>query len=119
MRTTKLPKTPLQRLVGFEVAEETYDMLPFTAQIILDLKIEGWNDSDIARALGIPRVTCIDTFRRARYFLANSNIKRILETRVFYRETHSSVIDDSGPMDGWISNTTQFGTGHMPSRDDE
>jgi len=95
MRTTKLPKTPLQRLVGFEVAEETYDMLPFTAQIILDLKIEGWNDSDIARALNIPRVTCIDIFRRARYFLADSNMKKVLESRVYYREAHSSVLDDT------------------------
>lgn len=91
---TKLPMTPLQRVVGFDVAEETYDLLPLTAQIILDLKIEGYNDSDIARVLGIPRVTAIDMFRRARSLLAESKMKMVLESRVYYRETHYSVVDD-------------------------
>lgn len=91
---TKLPMTPLQRVVGFDVAEETYDLLPELSQVILDLKIEGWNDSDIARVLGMPRVTVIDMFRRARHFLANSKMKMILEARIYYRETHSTVVDD-------------------------
>jgi len=85
--------TPLQKLLGFDVAEEMYDQLPLTVQLILDLKIEGYNDSDIARALGMPRVTVIDMFRRSRHTLLRSKLKLILETRVYYRETHTTVLD--------------------------
>lgn len=94
MRNNSLPKTPLQTIVGFDVAEDTYDQLPFMAQLILDLRIEGWREMDIARALGIPQATVNDIFRRTRYALANSKLKMILETRVFYQETHYSVVDD-------------------------
>lgn len=93
MKTTSLQPTPLQNLLGFDVAEEVYDQLPFLVQIILDLKIEGWNDSDIARGLGMPRVTVIDTFRRARHTLIKSKLKLVLDTRVYYRETHSSIVE--------------------------
>lgn len=115
---TNLPMTPLQRIVGFDVAEETYDGLPFLTQIILDLKIEGYNDSDIARVLGMPRVTVIDTFRRARSFLANSKMKLVLETRVYYRETHASVMDNGAEFEGYSSLTSSFNNGNLPSRDE-
>jgi len=90
---SSLSMTPLQKLLGFDVAEEMYDQLPLTVQLILDLKIEGYNDSDIARALGMPRVTVIDMFRRSRHTLLRSKLKLILETRVYYRETHTTVLD--------------------------
>jgi len=97
MKNDKLEMTPLQKVVGFEVAEETYDQLPFMAQLILDLKIVGWKDSDIARCLNMPRTTVVDTFTRTRYALANSKLKMILETRVYYRETHSSSAPEEDP----------------------
>lgn len=103
---TNLPMTPLQKVVGFEVAEEVYDGLPLTAQLILDMKIEGWNDSDIARTLDMPRVTMIDTFRRARYYLANSKLKLILDTRIYYKETHTSVIDD--PREDYLNSSEGY-----------
>lgn len=91
----KLKLTPLESVLGFDVAEELYDELPFMAQLILDLKIVGYTDSDIARCLGMPRTTVVDTFRRSRTTLAMEKMKRILETRVFYMETHKSIADNS------------------------
>lgn len=86
--------TPLQRTVGFDVAEELYDMLPIKAQLILDLKIEGYNDGEIAMALEIPRTTVIYIFRKARYSLLSSKLKLILDTRLYYKETHISVMEE-------------------------
>lgn len=91
----RLSITPLQRVLGFDVAEEIYDELPFMAQIIIDLKIEGYTDSDIARCLNMPRTTVVDTFRRARNSVAMQKMKLVLETRVHYMETHRSIADTS------------------------
>lgn len=93
MRATKLPQTPLQRVVGFDVAEEIYDDLPFVSQIILDLRMEGYVMQDIADTLGLPYTTVYDTFMRARHYLANSKLKLILETRQYYKENHPIVLD--------------------------
>jgi len=83
----KLEKTPLQRVFGFEVAEETYDMLPITAQCIIDLLIEGYTQQDIADVLGIGQSTVNDTIRRIRYTLLKSKMHLILEARIHYRES--------------------------------
>jgi predicted XRE-type DNA-binding protein len=112
MKKDKLPMTPLQIVVGFDVAEETYDKLPFMAQLILDLRIEGWKEMDIARALNIPQPTVNDIFRRTRYALADSKLKMILENRVYYRETHASVKDES-------SNEDQSNRNHTPRYSDK
>jgi DNA-directed RNA polymerase specialized sigma24 family protein len=93
MRETELDRTPLQRIVGFRIAEETYDQLPFTAQIILDLKIEGYTTQEIADVLDMPYTTVYDTFIRARHSLAKSKFKFILETRAYYRDTHRIVVE--------------------------
>lgn len=93
MKKNQLEMTPLQRIVGFDVAEEIYDNLPIFAQYILDLKIEGWTEQDIALALGCAQSTVNDTFRRARHYLLTSKLKLILETRVHYRETHYTAVD--------------------------
>ena len=86
-----LPKTPLQKVVGFEVAEELYDMLPLFAQYILDMKIEGYSEPEIALALGIAQSTVSETFKKARYVLLKSKLHLILESRAMYRETTRSV----------------------------
>lgn len=90
-----LEPTPLQRVVGFEVAEETYDLLPLFAQLILDCKIEGYTEQDIAAALGLAQSTVNDTFKRARYALLKSKLRLILESRLYYRENHPIVMDRS------------------------
>lgn len=96
MRPTKLPLTPLQKVVGFDVAEEIYDSLPFTSQIILDLKMEECTTQEIADVLGLPYTTVYDTFVRARHYLAQSKLRTILETRLYYKENHPIVAERYG-----------------------
>lgn len=90
----KLVPTPLQKILGFEVAEEIYDLLPIKAQLILDLKIEGYSTRQIAAALGMRQTTVQDTFMKSRHILLRSKLHLILESRQFYRETHATVMED-------------------------
>lgn len=94
MRETKLPPTPLQKVVGFNVAEEIYDELPFTTQIIIDLRIEGLVLHDIAAVFEQPYTTIADNFYRARHYMAMQKFKAILENRQHYRENHPIVARD-------------------------
>lgn len=89
----RLESTPLQKILGFEIAEEIYDMLPITAQLIIDLKIEGWTEQEIAKALDIAQSTVNDTFKKSRYILLKSKLHTILEVRQYYKETHPQVMD--------------------------
>ncbi len=84
-------QTPLQKLLGFEAAEETYDLLDFREQLIVDLRIEGWTHEDIGHALGLSQGWVSIIFKRIRFKLAESNLRRTLEIRQHYKETHSSV----------------------------
>lgn len=93
MKTDRLKLTPLQRIVGIDVAEEIYDNLPIYAQYILDLKIEGYTEHDIAAALGISQSRVSAIFSQAKYYLVDSKLHLILESRVIYRETHRTVME--------------------------
>lgn len=86
-------KTPLQRIVGFEVAEELYDRLELYEQLILDLRIEGWVETDIAKALNISQSWVNILMHRARYKLADSKLRTILEDRQSYKEQHYLVME--------------------------
>lgn len=83
--------TPLQRVLGFEAAEETYDLLDFREQLILDLRIEGWSQHEIGEALGLSQGWVSIIFRRIRFKLADSNLRRTLELRQHYKETNVQV----------------------------
>jgi len=76
------PMMPLEQAVGFKVAEETYDLLPLKHQLVLDLIIAGWNQSQIARCLGVSQSTISLTHKRIRYTLANSKLRLMLESRI-------------------------------------
>jgi DNA-directed RNA polymerase specialized sigma24 family protein len=91
--TTNLQPTPLQRVVGFEVSEEIYDQLPLFAQCILDLKIEGYSEPQIASALGIAQSNVHMIFKQARHQLLKSKLHVILEARQVYRENTPIVMD--------------------------
>lgn len=91
----RLEMTPLQRIVGVDIAEELYDQLPLLAQYIIDLKIEGYKEQDIAKALGIAQSTVNDQFKRARYTLVKSKLHLILEMKQHYRETTPIVMDEN------------------------
>jgi len=88
--------TPLQRVLGFEVAEEIYDTLDMREQLIIDLKIAGWSQHDIGEALGLSQGWVSILFRRTRYNLANSKLLQSIEIRQHMREHTPSIhIDES------------------------
>lgn len=93
MKKVRYERTPLQRVVGIDVAEEIYDTLPMFAQYILDLKIEGYTEKEIAQALGVSQSRVSEIFHQSRHFLIKSKLRLILDTRIFYRETHTTVLD--------------------------
>lgn len=65
-------KTPLQELLGFKVSEKVYDALEFDEQIIIDLKLAGWSQDQIAEKIGVPQSTIKVKMQQIRYKLANS-----------------------------------------------
>lgn len=98
--------TPLQRVLGFEAAEETYDLLDFREQLIVDLRIEGWSQHEIGEALGLSQGWVSIIFRRIRFKLADSNLRQTLEIRQHYKENTPQVreyanADDSDHNDNY------------------
>lgn len=84
-------KTPLEKVVGFEVAEELYDLLDINEQLILDLKIMGVTEHDIGEILGVSQSTVNVLHRQIRVKLADSKLRLILETRQYFRESNPIV----------------------------
>jgi len=76
------PIAPLQQVMGFSIAEELYDQLPLKHQLILDLIMAGWNQSQIAKTLDVSQSTISLAHKSIRYTLANSKLKLLLEARV-------------------------------------
>lgn len=91
MRATKLPPTPLQRVIGFKVAEEIYDELPLSYQLIIDLRIDGCTFHEIAFALDMPYSTVYESFIKSRIYLAKMKLE--LENRIAYKEDHPVIND--------------------------
>jgi DNA-directed RNA polymerase specialized sigma24 family protein len=89
----KLEQTPLQKILGFELAEEIYDLLPLRAQVIIDLKIEGYTEQEIAQALDVAQSTISDTLKKARHVLVKSKLHLILESRQHYKDINPLVLD--------------------------
>lgn len=83
--------TPLQKILGFEAAEETYDLLDFREQLIVDLRIAGWSQHEIGEVLGLSQGWVSIIFKRIRYKLAESNFRQTLEIRAHYKEIHTVV----------------------------
>lgn len=73
--------TPLELIVGFKVAEETYNKLNLRQQLILDLLIFELSRSMIAEILECSPSTVSMEVQRIRVKLANSKLKNILDLR--------------------------------------
>lgn len=78
--------TPLEHIVGFKVAEETYDRLNFREQLIVDLLCAGWNQAQIGQLFEVSQPSISSSVRRIRFKLANGKLKFILEARQAFRE---------------------------------
>lgn len=90
------PLTPLQSILGFDAAEELYDLLDLREQIIIDLKIAGWSQHEIGETLGLSQGWVSILFRRSRYKLANSKLLHTLEIRQHFKDT-SPMIQGTPP----------------------
>jgi hypothetical protein len=93
--------TPLQRAVGFHVSELTYDKLDWLEQIVLDLKIEGFTNVDIAGLIGKRPVDIKHIMEVIRTKLANSELRFHLEMRAFYKDQSVQVVDEGDLSDAF------------------
>lgn len=73
--------SPLEQIVGFRFSEDIYDHLHLTDQLILDLMIEGWQQNDIADLFCVHKSWITKRLQRIRPYLANTELKRLLELR--------------------------------------
>jgi DNA-binding NarL/FixJ family response regulator len=72
-------------IVGFKVAEETYDQLSLRDQIILDLIAAGWGQNDICLLFKVTQPAISACMRRIRYKLAESTMRTVIEVRNLHR----------------------------------
>lgn len=79
-------QTPLEKVIGFQAAEETYDLLNWREQLIVDLLIVGWNQPEIAQVFGVSQPSISSAVRRIRLKLANSKLKIVLDARTVFKE---------------------------------
>lgn len=73
--------TPLEKAVGFNVAEETYDLLTFREQLIVDLLCAGYTHAQIGNVFDVSQPSISSSVRRLRFKLADGKLQLILETR--------------------------------------
>lgn len=79
-------QSPLGAIVGFDVAEETYDLLTFREQLVIDLLVCGFSQSDIAKVFSVSQPSVSSSVRRIRVKLADSKLKMVLDLRQDFRE---------------------------------
>ena len=78
--------TPLEKVVGFNVAEETYDLLNFREQLILDLLCAGFTHAEIGDIFDVSQPSISSSVRRLRFKLADGKLQMVLQARELYRE---------------------------------
>lgn len=78
--------TPLEQVVGFQVAEATYDLLTIREQIIVDLLCAGYTHADIGKVFGVSQPSISSSVRRLRFKLADSKLQLVLEARQAFKE---------------------------------
>ena len=78
--------TPLEKAVGFNVAEETYDLLTFREQIIVDLLCAGYTHAQIGEVFEVSQPSISSSVRRLRFKLADGKLQMVLEARMAYKE---------------------------------
>lgn len=78
--------TPLEKAVGFSVAEETYDLLTFREQLIVDLLCAGYTHAEIGSVFDVSQPSISSSVRRLRFKLADGKLQMILEARQMLKE---------------------------------
>lgn len=80
--------TPLEAAVGFNVAEETYDLLTLREQLIVDLLCAGWTHAEIGSVFDVSQPSISSSVRRLRFKLADGKLRMILDARLAMKEGH-------------------------------
>ena len=78
---------PLERVVGFAVAEATYDLLNLREQLIIDLLAAEWTQTQIAQLFCVSQPSIASSVRRIRFKLADKQLRMVLDARMHFRET--------------------------------
>ncbi len=78
--------TPLQRIIGSLAAEADYDLLDFREQLIIDLLLDDWTQTDIGFVMGVSQGWVSICFHRIRFKMAKSYLRRTLEIRSHYKD---------------------------------
>jgi DNA-binding NarL/FixJ family response regulator len=78
--------TPLEKIVGFSVAEATYDELTFREQLIVDLLCAGYTHAEIGNVFNVSQPSISSSVRRLRFKLADGKLQMILEARLAFKE---------------------------------
>lgn len=78
--------TPLEAAVGFQVAEETYDLLTLREQLIVDLLCAGWTHAEIGSVFNVSQPSISSSVRRLRFKLADGKLKLVLDARLALKE---------------------------------
>lgn len=78
-------QSPLEKVAGFKIAEATYDLLTFREQLVIDLLICGFTQSDIAKIFEVSQPSISSTVRRIRIKLADGKLFMVLDSRLEYR----------------------------------
>ena len=78
--------TPLEKAVGFNVAEETYDLLTFREQLIVDLLCAGYTHAQIGEVFEVSQPSISSSVRRLRFKLADGKLQMVLEARMAFKE---------------------------------
>ena len=84
--------TPLEKVVGFQVAEETYDLLTFREQLIVDLLCAGYTHAEIGNVFDVSQPSISSSVRRLRFKLADGKLQLILEARQAFKNNDLGVI---------------------------
>jgi DNA-binding NarL/FixJ family response regulator len=78
--------TPLEHVVGFKVAEETYDLLSFREQLIVDLLCAGYTHAEVGMVFNVSQPSISSSVRRLRFKLARSKLQIVLQARLEFKQ---------------------------------
>lgn len=97
-------ETPLEKVVGFHVSEQTYDRLALTEQVVVDLKIEGFPNTEIAALLGCRPTDINRILRMIQHKLAKSELRFHLDVKTYMQSQKEIVLDETELVDFGMQN---------------
>lgn len=78
--------TPMEQVLGIAGAEDVYGVLNLREQVVVDLLIAGWNQTEIGEVFQRSQWTINQEVRRIRFKLANTKLRLIAESRMLQQD---------------------------------